>query len=92
MHKDKQNPEQLFDGEKVAFLFSRNQEKQVITGGPSYDKVLDTLVLVVERERRSIDVEEVVVGKRRKGMPKIKVSTLECHAEYKARKSKRSQK
>ena len=47
MHKDKQNPEQLFDGEKVAFLFSRNQEKQVITGGPSYDKVLDTLVLVV---------------------------------------------
>jgi len=58
-------------------LFSRNEEKQVITGGPSYNKVLDTLVFVVERERRSIGVEEVVV-KRKKGNAKDKVSTLDA--------------
>ena len=58
-------------------MFSRNEEKQVITGGLSYNKVLDTLVFVVERERRSIGVEEVVV-KRKKGNAKDKVSTLDA--------------
>ena len=67
----------MFDGKKLLFCFLANEEKQVITGEPSYNKVLDTLVFVVERERRSIDVEEVVV-KRKKGNAKDKVSTLDA--------------